>query len=253
MKIDINQNKAFLNSFKIQLTTVNKLLVLGLLLVSSHVLLAQDDELPPPSSKPKTLQQYPFDKNDQGLIRAHRRVDLSKYIIEPDVNFSVVPGGYEVGVAPTVGYNVWKGLFVGGGLTYIYTGYKNITITDNLGGGHSANAKSHTYGGGVFLQYNVWRGLFVRTRFDILHRSLDDVEHATALLNTQNNAYEVKIPHVQKTIPGLLVGIGYNLLENRNFFFPITISYNVLSSVTDKQYSPYSRGLVFQLGFINIF
>jgi hypothetical protein len=61
---------------------------------------------------------------------------------------------------------------------------------------------------------------------------------------------------VQKTIPALLIGAGYNILQSRNFFFPIMISYNVLHPFTpadQRAYSLYRTGLVVQLGFINIF
>ncbi|MDB5284409.1 MAG: hypothetical protein JWO06_3484 [Bacteroidota bacterium] len=223
-------------------------LMLGIVF-AFNLLQAQDDDLPAPSSKPKTDEtllpgQHPLGK--------HRK-DLSKYIIEPDFNFAVISGGISVGLSPNVGYNVWKGLYVGGGPTYIYTGYKNIGFTDVAGGTHYANAKWQTFGGGVFLQYNVWRGLFVRSRFEVLHRVLDDINNATVQLNAQGNGYDVAIPKVQRTIPNLLFGVGYNLLESKNFFFPLMISYNVLNSVTDKQYALYPKGWVFQLGFVNIF
>ena len=217
-----------------------------------NIIQAQDDNLPAPSSKPRP--ELPTMPNEQfhGFGK-HKRVDLSKWIIEPDFNFAVISGGISVGLSPNVGYNVWKGLFVGGGPTYIYTGYKNIGFTDVAGGTHYANAQWHTFGGGVFLQYNVWKGLFVRSRFEVLHRILDDINNASVQLNPQGNGYAVSIPKIQKTIPDLLLGVGYNLLEGRNFFFPIMVSYNVLNSVTDKQYSLYPKGWVFQLGFVNIF
>ena len=231
---------------------MKKIIVLLGIVFAFNLIQAQDDNLPAPSSKPKPEKPVMPNEQFHGFGK-HKGPDLSKWIIEPDFNFAVITGGISVGLSPNIGYNVWKGLFVGGGLTYIYTGYKNIGFTDNIGGTHYANAQWHTFGGGVFLQYNIWKGLFVRSRFEVLHRILDDINNGSVQLNSQGNGYTVYIPKVQTTIPNLLLGVGYNLLESRNFFFPIMVSYNVLNSVTDKQYALYPKGWVFQLGFVNIF
>ncbi len=222
---------------------------------------AQDDELPPPSSNPKRdydttdrKNQKPPDPNDFQGFKKKKKVELSKFLIEPNFNFSIQQGRIDLGLSPYVGYNVWKGLCVGGGVTYFYTGFQNIGFQDQLGNVYYANAKWHTYGGGVFVQYNIWRGFFARTKFELLHRQLDDFYNGGVYIRTYpNNTYKVIIPKVQKTIPALLVGVGYNLLQSKNFFFPITVSYNLLHTVVDREYSLYPRGLVVQLGFINVF
>ncbi|MBL7778415.1 MAG: hypothetical protein JNK66_09000 [Chitinophagales bacterium] len=228
---------------------------------------AQDDELPPPSSKPQTQgNQRPPDGDFQGFT-TKKKVDLSKFIIEPNFNLSIGQGRIDVGLSPYVGYRVWEpnkkrgtgiGLYAGGGLTYFYTGFRNIQFTDNTGKSYFANANWHTFGGGAFLQYNIWKGLFARVRMEVLHRRLDDFYSGSVSVqvNPQNNTYKVIIPKIDKTIPALLVGAGYNLLQSRNFFFPLMVSYNVLhpfTSPSQRAYSIYPRGLVVQLGFINIF
>ncbi|HWB64825.1 MAG TPA: hypothetical protein VG603_15015 [Chitinophagales bacterium] len=237
------------------------LLLLPLLFMLGQVTFAQDDDLPPPSSKPNQNTETPAQpgpddsQNFQGF-KAKKKVDLSKFIIEPDFNFYIYGNMIDLGVSPYVGYNVWKGLFVGGGVTYLYTGYHNIGFTDASGRVYYANANYHTFGGGVFAQYNVWHGLFVRTRFEVLHRIMDDIEYGnvTVSINPTTGSYQVNIPKIQKTIPALLIGAGYNLLQSKNFFFPIMVSYNVLNNVTDKVYSIYpTNGWVIQLGFVNIF
>ncbi len=73
--------------------------------------------------------------------------------------------------------------------------------------------------------------------------------------NPPNNSsiVGVRYPKIEKTVPALLIGVGYNLLQSRNFFMPIMVSYNVLHTVVDKNYSLYPHGVVVQLGFINLF
>jgi hypothetical protein len=211
---------------------------------------AQDDELPPPSSKPNAVEQLPGTSKFVGI---HKKRDLSKYIIEPDFNFSIFHSGLNFGLSPLFGHQLWKGLYGGGSLTYLYTGFRNLGYADATGNLHYANAHWNTFGAGAFLQYNIWRGFFVRGKVEVMYRILDDVYDGTVQLNMQTNSYNVQIPRIQKTIPDLLVGGGYNLLEGRNFFFPIMISYNVLHSVTNQLYAVYPTGWVFQLGWVQVF
>ncbi|MDB5284488.1 MAG: hypothetical protein JWO06_3563 [Bacteroidota bacterium] len=233
--------------------------LLPVLLFAVNTLSAQDDELPPPSSKPKTdapASAPNGDSKDFQGFQKKKKIDLSKFIIEPNFNFNISQDRIDAGVSPYVGYNVWKGLYAGGGVTYFYTGFKNIAFTDYAGRTFYANANYHTYGGGVFLQYNVWKSFFVRSRFEVLHRHMDDLlsGNVSVQVNPQTNSYQVVIPKVDKTIPALLLGVGYNLLASKNFFFPIMISYNVLYGVTDKVYTIYpNHGWVLQLGFVNVF
>jgi hypothetical protein len=229
------------------------LLFLWVFIFSVGALLAQDDELPPPSSHPKpetfTLPGQP----SYPVLGKNKKTDLSNYIIEPDLIVSFIQGGYTVGASPYVGYRLWKNLYGGGGLTYMYTGFKNIGYQDAAGTVHYTNASWNTLGGGVFLQYNIWKGIFVRDRFEVMHRWMDDVYNPSVTLNPQSNIYSVTLPKIQKTIPDMLLGAGYNILQGKSFFMPIMFSYNVLYPVTDKLYSPYSRGWVIQLGFIDVF
>jgi hypothetical protein len=237
------------------------ILLLPVLIFSATTLFAQDDELPPPSSKPKTdypeappVAATPDTKNFQGFSKP-KKVDFSKFIIEPDFNFGIVSNEIDLGLSPYVGYKVWKELYLGGGVTYFYSGFRNIPFQLSNGSTVYANANWHTFGGGVFAQYNIWKGFFARTRFEVLHRVMDDFYdgNVTVTLNPQSNSYQVNIPKVQATIPACLIGVGYNLLRSKNFFFPILVSYNVLYSVTNQNYSIYPHGWVVQLGFVNIF
>lgn len=239
---------------------MKKLIILLLFIVSQQFVFAQDDDLPPPRNRPEKAKQNPDDKPDEGFVgfKKPKKLDWSKFILEPNVNFSVSQNQIDVGFSPYVGYQVWApkngktgGLFAGGGVTYFYTRI-NVQSEPISGKVYYGKAQFHTYGGGVFLQYNIWRGFFARTRFEVLHRTLDDLGNGTINLYP-NGSYKIQFPKIQRTIPAMLVGVGYNLLQSKNFFFPIMISYNVLHPITDKTYSIYQRGVVVQLGFINIF
>lgn len=235
-------------------------------MLSLNIVSNAQDDLPPPTSKPKEDTRPP---DDFVGFKAKKKVDLSKFIIEPNFNLSIGSNQIVIGLSPYVGYKVWEptkakansgnvGLFAGGGITYFYNGFRNIQFTDGSGNSYSANANWHTYGGGVFLQYNIWKGLFTRIKLEVVHRSIQDFYSGGVYIQTNpaTNSYKVIIPKVEKTIPALLIGVGYNLLQSRNFFFPITVSYNILYPFTpsdQRAYSLYPRGLVVQLGFINIF
>ena len=228
-------------------------LALSIVAFASVNLYAQDDELPPPRSHPKSDGYTLPGQQQTPLIAKTKKVDLSNYIIEPDLNLSFIQGGFNVGASPYVGYRLWKNLYAGGGVTYIYTGFRNIGYQDVSGLVHYTNASWHTFGGGVFLQYNIWKGLFVRSRFEVLHRVMDDVYNPQVDANAQTGSYSVYLPKIEKTIPDLLLGAGYNLLQNKSFFLPVMFSYNVLYPATDKLYAVYPRGWVIQFGFIDVF
>jgi hypothetical protein len=73
------------------------ILLLAMFAFTGTALFAQDDELPPPTSKPKTDNNSPVppagntttntpDNNGfQGFSKS-KKLDLSKFIIEPDFN-----------------------------------------------------------------------------------------------------------------------------------------------------------------------
>jgi hypothetical protein len=93
----------------------------------------------------------------------------------------------------------------------------------------------------------------VRDKFEILHRTMDDVYDATLNVNPVNNATMINFPKIQKTIPDMMLGAGYNLLQTKSIFIPVMFSYNALYSVTDKLYSIYPHGWDVQVGIIDIF
>ncbi len=225
----------------------------------ANVVNAQDDDLPPPTSNPKSEQSNKPDENFQGF-KPKKKVDLSKFIIEPNFNFFISQSTITLGLSPYVGYKVFEpkkvkgnagnvGLFVGGGVTYFYTRvtepgfYPNSVVRYDI----------QTYGGGPFIQYNIWKGFFVRTKVELLGRK---IPVSYDVITQPGGGYTYRVNYIRKFTPSALVGVGYNLLQSKNFFFPIVISYNVLHPFTtesQRAYSVYPRGLVIQLGFVNVF
>ena len=229
------------------------LMLLSAMVFSTAVLTAQDDELPAPSSHPQLqTNTLPGQQGFYGIVRK-KKIDLSEYLIEPGLHVSFMQSGFNIGVSPYLGYRIWKNLYAGAGVNYLYTGYRKIGYADAAGSVHYTNASGNTYGGGVFFQYNIWRGFFVRDRFEILHRTMDDVYNATITVNAQNNSSNVYLPRIQKTIPDMLIGAGYNLFQSKSIFVPVMFSYNALYSVTDKLYSIYPHGWVVTAGFVDVF
>ncbi|MFN8276824.1 MAG: hypothetical protein U0T84_05035 [Chitinophagales bacterium] len=216
---------------------------------------AQDDDKPRVYTRPQNeyAQDTISTKSKVASLEPKKKFDWSKIIIEPNPQFAIYNGGIDIGLSALVGYNVWKGLFAGGGATYFYSGRTYLAEIPVSGGGtaeYKVTGKYHTYGGAAFLQYNIWRGFFARVKFEVLQRS---ITAPTGTYYISNNTPVFEYQKIQRTYPGLFIGAGYNMLQSKNFFLPIMISYNVLNSVGDKTYAPYRTGLNIQIGFINLF
>lgn len=245
-------------------------LLLPVLFVAFNMAMAQnDDDLPPPSSQPNgppptTNNPGPNtvpknNDNDFSGFSKPKKVDWSKFIIEPDFDLAIGPGEVEAGLSPYVGYEVYKHLYFGGGLTYIYTGFSGMPVTDQFGNVvGTAKANYQTYGGGVFAQYAIWKGFFARAKFEVLHSSVSNLDANPIpsnpnVLPTVANPQNFYFPRLQLTTPDLLLGVGYNLLGSKNFFFPIIFSYNLLQADVNPEYAVYPHAWVIQLGFVDIF
>jgi len=238
---------------------VKKLFLLFTLIVfAATIVVAQDDELPPPSSRPnqteeKRNDQKPPDVKDFKGFSKPKKFDMSKLLIEPIVNFSISQTRIDIGFSPSVAYRVWQpekaksksgnvGLFIGGGITYSYT-----QIND--GGGLKYNFQ--TYGGGPLIHYTIWRGLFVRVKLELLGRRIPT--YPINRVSNGSGGIRYEPTYINKFTPACLLGAGYNLLQSKNIFIPLVVSYNLLHSVVDKQFSIYPRGFTVQLGFITLF
>ncbi len=226
---------------------------IALFVMVCNVVLAQNDDLPPPSSKPPQSddQKPPADGDFKGFTKP-KKVDLSKFIIEPIVNLSISQYQAEVGFSPSVGYRVFQpknvnprlgsntGLFIGGGIVYRYNHF-------NEGNGLKYNLQ--VYGGGPLIQYNIWRGLFARVKLELLGRRYPSSFQPVVVGN--NLTY--KVGYKQLFVPACLLGAGYNLLQSKNIFVPIVVSYDLFHSIVNKDISIYPRGFTVQLAFITLF
>jgi hypothetical protein len=152
-----------------------------------------------------------------------------------------------------VGRRIWKGLYAGAGFIYIYSGNTNVLIEGANGQVFFANAYRNTVGGGVFLQYNIWKGFYTRVRVDLLHRSIDDLDNAEVLVNTSSGKQYLYMPKIRINIPDLPLTIGYNLLINRKLFFPLSLSYNILYTFSNKNLSVYPAGAIIKIGLFKLF
>ena len=234
------------------------MLLFSFFVFAANVAWAQDDELPPPSSKPnqpaeeKKNDQKPPDAKDFKGFSKPKKFDMSKLLIEPIINLSISQQRIDIGFSPSVAYRVWQpekakaksgnvGLFIGGGVTYSYT---------QINEGNGLKYNIQTYGAGPLIHYTIWRGLFARVKLELLGRKIP-LRYTQTIFPNGSSKFDVI--YTQKFIPACLVGAGYNLLQSKNIFIPLVVSYNVLHSVVDRQYSIYPRGFTVQLGFITVF
>ena len=233
------------------------LLLFPAVMLFSGSLVAQDDEQPAPSSHPtpsSCLNDLPEARQeDCPFLSRYGKANQLKFLIEPDLDFGSVNQQLTIGVAPTVGHKIWKGLYTGAGMIYLYSAIKNLPITEVNGQVYFASAYRQTYGGGIYVHYNVWKGLYVRVRFDLLHTYIEDLTNATVTANIKTGKTEIKIPVIKMNIPDMPVGVGYNVLIKKNLFLPIALSYNVFYPLLNKQYSLYPNGWILKLGIFNIF
>ena len=235
------------------------LLLFSFFVFAANVAWAQDDELPPPSSKPnqpaeeKKNDQKPPDAKDFKGFSKPKKFDMSKLLIEPIVNLSISQQRIDIGFSPSVAYRVWQpekakaksgnvGLFIGGGITYSYT---------QINEGRGIKYNYQTYGAGPLIHYTIWRGLFARVKLELLGRRIP--KYPISVVSNGSGGFKAEPTYIHKFTPACLVGAGYNLLQSKNIFIPLVVSYNVLHSVVDKEFSVYPRGFTVQLGFIAVF
>jgi len=228
------------------------------MMLISGIAVAQEEDQPAPSSHPHGSENLdvpiPEPKHeDCPFLSRYGRANQMRYIIEPDIDFGSVNGQVNIGVAPTVGHKIWKDLYAGAGLVFIYSGSKNVLLADVNNQLYYTNAYRYTYGGGVYVQYNAWKGLYFRVRFDLLHRQIDDLDNATLKPNQATGSWQINMPVLKMNIPDMPVSIGYNMLVKKKLFFPIALSYNVLYPFLNKQYTMYPNGWVVTVGICNIF
>jgi hypothetical protein len=164
---------------------------------------------------------------------------MSKLLIEPNVQLFFTSDEYQFGLMPSLGYRVYKDLYVGGSLNY------NLVYVPHLDGtSASPSVTQQVYGGGPFIHYKIWKGFFTRLRFEMLA-----IRYPNSEVNPNNGSYDVSYATVG--VPYIWIGGGYNLTPSKNIFIPIAVYVNPLWGAyngTQQEYSPYSW-VYFQVAF----
>jgi hypothetical protein len=211
-----------------------KLLTLSFLLVLGLTVSAQEDDKPAPYKRPD--QTYKPDTTDGFRSFApKKKIDYDKFLLGPMFQAFFTNNYYQFGIMPSLGYKVWKELYVGGTINY------SIEYVPHYDGtSASPSATLQVYGGGPFVHYNVWKRFFVRSRLELLSVRYPNL----------NYGYN-KVSYASRGIPYLWLGAGYNLTTSKNLFIPLALYVNPLYGSYDgieKGYSPYSA-ICFQVAF----
>jgi hypothetical protein len=201
---------------------------------------AQDDDKPAPYKRPEQSYSRDTVSNDMGKTTSFapkKKFDISKLLIEPNIQLFFSSNYYQFGQQPSVGYKTWKNLYLGGSINY------NLQYVPHVDGPGTASphASIQVYGGGPFVHYKIWKGFFTRLRVEMLAVRYPNYRYGS-------NAIDYKT----RGIPYLWIGGGYNLTASRNFFIPIAVYINPLFpaySGDQKAISPYPSIVYFQVAF----
>jgi hypothetical protein len=92
-----------------------------MLMTASTALWAQDDDKPAPYKRPEDSYKKDTVSTEMGETKSFapkKKFDIGKLLIEPNVQLFFSSNYIQFGLMPSVGYNVWKNLYVGGSLNY---------------------------------------------------------------------------------------------------------------------------------------
>ncbi|MCW3124927.1 MAG: hypothetical protein JWO03_585 [Bacteroidetes bacterium] len=210
-----------------------------MLVTASASLWAQDDDKPAPYKRPEQSYSRDTVSSDIGKTKSFapkKKFDVSKLLIEPNIQLFFSSNYYQFGLMPSLGYKTWKNLYLGGSINY------NLQYVPHIDGTSSSpHASVQVYGGGPFIHYKIWKGFFTRLRVEMLAVKYPEYSYIGNSINYNTRG-----------IPYLWVGGGYNLTASRNFFIPIAVYINPLFpaySGDQKSISPYPSLVYFQVAF----
>jgi hypothetical protein len=217
-----------------------RIYLLGLLMLAGTLAaVAQDDDKPAPFRRPES--SYSRDtvnpnKDELKGFQQKKKFDISKLLIEPNVQLYFTSNYYQFGLMPSLGYNVWKNLYVGGSINY------NLVYEPHWDGTPATSSINvQVYGGGPFVHYKIWKGFFTRLRFEMLAVRYPDID-----------PYSYQVSYTARGIPYIWFGAGYNLTASKNFFIPVAVYVNPLYGTYDgtaRTESPYTSWVYFQVAF----
>jgi hypothetical protein len=207
-------------------------LILGMLVATIQVS-AQEEDKPRTFRRPTTSYSQDTVSPDlkNGSFTRKKKFDIDKLLIEPNIQFYLDRGGIQFGLLPSVGYEVYKNLYVGGSLTYNLNYFYGDVKTGR------PSQSTQYYGGGPFIHYKVWRGVFARVRAEMVA-----LRYPTSYSNNT-------VKYDTRGVPYLWLGAGYNLTNSRNFFVPVALYFNPLFYLTNNTYSIQQSALYLQLTF----
>ena len=212
-----------------------------MMLVGTVSVFAQDDDKPAPYKRPRDAYSddtVNMSKSDvKSFENPKKKFDISKLLIEPNVQLYFNSFEYQFGLMPSLAYNVWKNLYVGGSLYYslIYEPHYDPSVIG------SPSASVQAYGGGPLVHYRIWKGFFVRARFEMLAVKFPNID-----------SYSGAVSYSTWGIPAVWLGGGYNLTASKNFFIPIAVYFNPLYATYDgveKSVTPYPSWFYVQVAF----
>ncbi len=218
---------------------VNKFILGLMMLIMTMSAFAQEDDKPAPYKRPTDAYSRdtinPNKSDLKGFQTAKKKFDIKKLLIEPNIQLYFSSNYYQFGLMPSIGYNVWKNLYVGGSL------YASVMYEPHWDGTSATpSITQQSYGGGPFIHYRIWKGFFTRLRTEMLAVRYPNID------------YVGNVTYATRGIPYIWFGGGYNLTASKNFFIPIAVYVNPLFPTYDgtaRSVSPYSSWVYFQVAF----
>ena len=185
-------------------------------------------------------QDYPEDRNDRyerkerGKEPSHQQEDELVKDKRFDWKRVIVGGGFgatfgtitAVDISPLAGYYITEDLLGGLGVTYQFLNDKRYT----------PDLKTHVYGGSVFGRYFIYEGLFAHAEYELLN-------YEVFLVDYVGNIYDRE----RVTIPGLLLGGGYQFGVGERAGVSIAVLFDVLNHPLSNYPTPILR-LAFNIG-----
>ena len=211
-----------------------------MMLIAGVSVFGQDDDKPAPFKRPVDSYAKDTVSSDKSTLKTFdnkkKKFDIGKLLIEPNFQLYFSSTYYQFGLMPSIGYNVWKNLYVGGSL------YASVMYEPHWDGTPATpSITQQAYGGGPFIHYRIWKGFFVRLRTEMMAVKYADID-----------PYSYDVSYATRGIPYVWVGGGYNLTASKNFFIPLAIYVNPLFPTYDgtaKAISPYPSWFYIQIAF----
>ncbi len=132
---------------------------------------------------------------------------------------SNVVNEFTIGIAPTVGYQVFPNFSIGPRATLIYT---HLNFKNALPGGENFKANPLSWGVGAFARYNVFQGLFIHGEYEYLDApwqyTIDPVENDIDITRLARSNLWLGGGYVSPGPVGFEIMGLYNVIGNESDF-----------------------------------